>query len=1143
MGDSEGWDYFEQQVQVVKENLISLLIKFGIHSTPASFVSLTDLFISNSYELEEKFGLKKTFFENLANLAMVYNYLRSTRTEKDNLKLKQGLDALYYMGLELNFKRSELCRIGEYLEHVPSFDPANSPKSISDVPPDEVQPKDIVYISGDHSRKGVVLSVDGDECTVFVDNNVLTFLKAQLQKINIFEHSTVSLAEVRCILTAYHIKNPGSNFLYSVNSAKVDFIPYQFRPALKIIKSEDPKILIADDVGVGKTIEAGFILKELEARRKVENVLIICPRPLVAERKWEREMKRFGETFTSIDGPTFRGIREELSRGQEWPRRFSHCIIPYSLLRDDTVCGTGNHKERNVGLEDLETIPHFDLLIVDEAHTIRNPETYAYRGVELLCSNADSVVFMSATPLQNSNDDLYTLLNLLRPDIIPNKDVFEKMGEPNRYINAILHVLRTGDSEWKRKIPAELDKALATSWGKQVLEDNPNYLKVRQLLRNDELSRNERVEMITCVEKLHSFSEIINRTRRKDIEEFCVRHTQTISVRFTDIQNELYTNLIQFEMETLRLLHGTSNVRFMMCTLMRQASSCIFGLVPFIEDIVSKRLGQLEESSEYEESSDALNRIDTSILQNLLTNMKEKSHILDETDPKFDRLLELIRTKQVEENNKIIIFSTFRNTLTYLQRKLERVGVRVGRIDGSVSDDERRNLSGCFQLDREDRNAIDVLLFSEVGCEGLDYQFCDMLINYDLPWNPMRIEQRIGRIDRHGQKSETVRICNLITEGTIDATVYYRCLDKIGIFNDSLGDCAEILGEIQDKLLKIILNPDLSPAEREDRIEKIADNEVRRIQEIRKLEEEEQSFYGVDFTGYLDSKAVRSAENIWIAPERISELVQAYLLKLTGRPNAIRGREMVKTLQLSQDIRSELYSELMANKYPESDISYRQWYNYLRSSESRTQISFNGNLLNPDNRLLLINHTHPLTLAAANNEKSEYPLRVGVGISDTEIPEGEYPFLIYGWTYLGPKKKTVLKYVSYDSKIEDNLEKYLLLGSDWNINATNLQSAWEQLEITHRSRWISERQNYLESVSAMEKYRVSQLTYNAERRKSFLSSQLNTLSETRIKRMKQSQINKIELDLRTKINEIERTTSMSDLHVTLLIEGILHNKW
>ena len=143
--------------------------------------------------------------------------------------------------------------------------------------------------------------------------------------------------------------------------------------------------------------------------------------------------------------------------------------------------------------------------------------------------------------------------------------------------------------------------------------------------------------------------------------------------------------------------------------------------------------------------------------------------------------MEIIEEKQSEQNNKIILFSTFRHTLSYIRKKLKNTNLRVAQIDGSVKDEQRSEFHDRFQLPKEDEDAIDILLFTEVGSEGLDYQFCNLMVNYDLPWNPMRIEQRIGRIDRRGQTSDVVSIYNLITGGTVDADIYNRCfMRKIG---------------------------------------------------------------------------------------------------------------------------------------------------------------------------------------------------------------------------------------------------------------------------------------------------------------------------------------------------------------------------
>ena len=178
---------------------------------------------------------------------------------------------------------------------------------------------------------------------------------------------------------------------------------------------------------------------------------------------------------------------------------------------------------------------------------------------------------------------------------------------------------------------------------------------------------------------------------------------------------------------------------------------------------------------------------------------------LPENDPKFEKTFEIIQQKQSCENNKIMLFSTFRHTLSYLKGKLSACGLRVEQVDGSVKDEQRYELKRRFELDKTDPEAIDILLFTEVGSEGLDYQFCDMMINYDLPWNPMRIEQRIGRIDRRGQRSEAVNIYNIITEGTVDADIYYRCLMRIGVFESSIGECEEILGRVASQIERIVI--------------------------------------------------------------------------------------------------------------------------------------------------------------------------------------------------------------------------------------------------------------------------------------------------------------------------------------------------
>ncbi|MCE7887906.1 MAG: hypothetical protein DYH13_10455 [Alphaproteobacteria bacterium PRO2] len=174
-----------------------------------------------------------------------------------------------------------------------------------------------------------------------------------------------------------------------------------FRPALKIIHADQPRILIADGVGVGKTIEAGLIMRELQARNEINSVLIICPKPLITERKWELEMKRFDERFTQLDGNSLRLCIEETHVEGDWPEQHKKTIIPYSLFDEKNLHGEKDGRKKRRGLLDLDPPPRFDLVIVDEAHHIRNASTYAHDAVRLFCEHAEAVVFLTATPINH----------------------------------------------------------------------------------------------------------------------------------------------------------------------------------------------------------------------------------------------------------------------------------------------------------------------------------------------------------------------------------------------------------------------------------------------------------------------------------------------------------------------------------------------------------------------------------------------------------------------------------------------------------------------------------------------------------------------------------------------------------------------
>jgi superfamily II DNA/RNA helicase len=231
-------------------------------------------------------------------------------------------------------------------------------------------------------------------------------------------------------------------------------------------------------------------------------------------------------------------------------------------------------------------------------------------------------------------------------------------------------------------------------------------------------------------------------------------------------------------------------------------------------------------------------------------------------------------------------------------------------MHGGVSDEERQDLRRRFQLPKEDSNALDILLFSEIGCEGLDYQFCNCMINYDLPWNPMRIEQRIGRIDRNGQKNPFVTIFNMITPGTVDYDIYVRCFMRIEIFRQSVGDCEEILGSVARELQDIAANVSLTEEEKQEQIQQMTDNKIRQIKEQALLEEKQHDFFGINLPENAIDQEIRAAANYWLSPESLLNLVKTYLHSRMGdSKDYILGEKALKTLRTSQELRSALLED------------------------------------------------------------------------------------------------------------------------------------------------------------------------------------------------------------------------------------------
>ena len=1012
----------------------------------------------------------------------------------------------------------------------------------------EFEPGKIVSLKSNPVIRGAVVSImpgkPENRYNVFIDGKTQIFYASQIQAEDRKDKDSIVLScyKFHSYLTALQIQNPGLSTLYSLNAARVDFIPYQFRPVLKFIRSDRPRLLIADGVGVGKTIEAGLILRELQARRDVRSILIVCPRPLVTERKWQIEMKRFEERFAHLDGRTLRFCTNEMDLEGVWPEQYQKAIIPYSLFDEALLYGTspGDKRKRKKGLLDLDPPPRFDLVIVDEAHHIRNQETYSHKAVRFFCDHAEAVVFLTATPIQLGSHDLFVLLNVLRPDLIIDQESFEHMAEPNPFINRAVDFARGQGAGWAAKAAEALDEAAATSWGRALLRNSPEFSRIRNQLSRGDIPSQERVQLITGLEALHTFAGIINRTRRRDIGDFTLRKPETVVIEFTPAQKKLHDDLLQIQAEIFSQIHGDTNVKFMMTTIRRQAASCLYGLVPFLQEILNRHVDELA----WEEADNIAEAPSATTVEAIETGIKlilEQARNLDPEDPKLETLRKILRDKQELTNNKVMLFSSFRHTLHYLHQHLKADSFRVGLVHGGTPDEERIEFRNRFESGREHDNALDVLLFSEIGCEGLDYQFCDCIINYDLPWNPMRIEQRIGRIDRWGQQSESVAIFNLITPGTVDADIYERCLLRIGVFNNALGGSEEILGEISREIRNIAENFNLSDEDCREKLQQLADNQIRLMQEQEELEQKQVELFGIRLPEDQLKKEINEASSFWLSPEAIRNLITNYLQNICGKEQEfILGEKSLKTLRLSQEARNRLLKDFQ--KLPRQNTSsYREWENWLKGGNPHLPITFDAVCASQHLDAAFIMPLHPLVRQASRAFDTTKRVVTTLKVKDQSVHGGDYLFAIYQWRFLGIREDLVLCPVTTSEQVTSHLGKLLEKAEENPTSADDVPepSAWDEIDTHHYKLWSEARKKHQSRTQELAQYRRESLETSHRARISLLEEQLGQASNDKIKRMRQAQITAAEADYARRIQELDIAMERADITAQPVAYGVI----
>jgi superfamily II DNA or RNA helicase len=584
-------------------------------------------------------------------------------------------------------------------------------------------------------------------------------------------------------LTRAKLLGKFTDTLFSFRATRTTFRPYQFKPVLKLLQTGKAHLLIADEVGLGKTIEAGLIWTELEARQEADRVLVVCPSSLLT--KWKEEMAdRFGFELTELDGS---GLKEFLDRylRNRLPRRGAYiCSLERLRMWE--------------GLEQTRDIPpHFDLVIVDEAHSMRNQDTKSYALGTEISEWADNLVFLTATPINLHQADLLNLLELLAPGDYGDIRDLELRLEPNRITNSVASKLvRKGIRG--RDLLSELNGLGSTALGAPLMQ-RPDFKLLTELLDKDELTPSDIVEAKRYLSDLNTLSTVITRTKKVEVDDRKAKRTEDRQeVTWTAAEESFYLEYLAWCQR--RAAEIGMPLYFAMQMPLRLASACLQMARRAVLD--PSGFGQLSDADS-EESSGRLEPH-----RELIAAARE---LPEGVDSKFD-LLRVVLEKLHNTGRRALLFTHSRPALSYLQGRLGEE-FRVAVLHGGVNRDQRRQIMADFRA-----GLYDFVLANRVASEGLDFEFCSAVINYDLPWNPMEIEQRIGRIDRIGQPEEAILVVNFVNESTIDERILVRLLDRIRIFESSIGALEPIIASNAPKVLQAGFDFTLTPEQRDQKV-------------------------------------------------------------------------------------------------------------------------------------------------------------------------------------------------------------------------------------------------------------------------------------------------------------------------------------
>lgn len=524
-------------------------------------------------------------------------------------------------------------------------------------------------------------------------------------------------------------------------------LPHQILVLEKVMQGVQTRFMLADEVGMGKTIEAGLVLKEKKLRGEVKRILLVVPKSAMLQ--WQSEMKEhFAENFFIYDSDLITSMAKtfasfDAEEELNFWRQHNQIIVSIDALKPiESRQGWNQERVDAYNKYRLEMVVNadFDMVIIDEAHRMGGSSTSVsrFKMAEVLCNAVPNLLLLTATPHRGKSDHFRRLLQLM------DADAFSGEGMP--CIEDIQpYVMRS-------------EKRFAVDYDGKKLFNERTTVRLDVLL--DPLRHAAQIALYDHITDYVRICFGRAKSAKRNATGLVMVMLQKLASSSTDaILSALRTRLYRLENgEDEDNLDGYG----------------LDGSLDYEDD-------ELDVGDYSVEHTSSGLKTEIEMLQKLVEEAEQCK--ATETDAKATALMEKIyslRSSGIEANNKVLVFTEFRQTQDFLIRVLNEQGLKCEKVNGSMSMEERHRALVNF------RDEADVLVATDAAGESLNVQFCHIVFNYDLPWNPMALEQRIGRVDRIGQKYE-VKAFNMLTNNSVDYRIYNIIVEKLDIIMEELG--------------------------------------------------------------------------------------------------------------------------------------------------------------------------------------------------------------------------------------------------------------------------------------------------------------------------------------------------------------------